>query len=378
MTEGKQPQHSQTGRSADRPAALRSGYTTGACATAAAKAALTALLTGSFPSPVVITLPKGQQPAFPLAFFHLQAGKAEAGIIKDAGDDPDITHGALIKAAVEPMPGGSGISFAAGEGVGIITRPGLLLPPGEAAINPVPRQMIEAEIRALCAQFGKRADYRITVSIPNGAELAQQTWNPRLGIIGGLSVLGTTGIVRPYSCSAWIYAIQQGIDVARANGAPHILAATGSTSQAAAEGFYRRRGAPVADYALIDMGDFAGAVLKYLRRHPVAQVSLAGGFAKFCKLAQGAMDLHSSRSQVDKDFVWQKAAEAGLDAEFKPQILAANSAKEILDLSLAAGINPAIPIAEAAKAQAVTVSGLSAKAMNVLIADRGGRIIAHV
>ncbi|MEO0388810.1 MAG: cobalt-precorrin-5B (C(1))-methyltransferase CbiD, partial [Pseudomonadota bacterium] len=168
------------------PRPLRKGWTTGACATAAAKAAFTALCTGAFPDPVTITLPRGGTAAFTLAREHLGEGEAIAAVVKDAGDDPDVTHGATVHAHVR-RGGPGGIAFRAGEGVGTVTRPGLPLAAGEPAINPVPRAMIET---ALSDVAGTCPDAIVTISIPGGAALAQKTWNPRLGIVGGLSVLG--------------------------------------------------------------------------------------------------------------------------------------------------------------------------------------------
>ncbi|HEX3066520.1 MAG TPA: cobalt-precorrin-5B (C(1))-methyltransferase CbiD, partial [Dongiaceae bacterium] len=169
---------------------LRRGWTTGACATAAAKAAFSALLTGEFPDPVEITLPKGERPSFALARQSLSASCASAGIVKDAGDDPDVTHQALIVSEVRRLPAGSGIVFRAGEGVGTVTRPGLPLPIGEPAINPVPREMMRLALAEIASAHGVDADAEITVCVPGGAEIARHTWNPRLGIVGGISILG--------------------------------------------------------------------------------------------------------------------------------------------------------------------------------------------
>ena len=213
---------------------LRRGWTTGACATAATRSALMALLGDGFEDPVTITLPGGQQPAFSLAHETQGEGFAEAGIIKDAGDDPDVTHGALVTARIEPALPGAGIVFRAGEGVGTVTRPGLPLAVGEPAINPVPRRMMREVIEAACAARNLPPDFQVTISVRNGRELAEKTWNPRLGILGGLSILGTTGIVVPYSCAAWIASIQRGVDVARAMGLTHLVGATGDTSEKAA------------------------------------------------------------------------------------------------------------------------------------------------
>ncbi len=273
---------------------LRRGWTTGACAAAAAKAATSALLGRGFPDPVRITLPKGQTPAFALADHAQGDGWAEAAVIKDAGDDPDVTHGATIRVRMARGTAGQGLVFHAGNGVGTVTKPGLPLAIGEPAINPVPRLMIDHAVADVLSQTGAAPDFDVTVCVDNGEELARHTWNGRLGIVGGLSILGTTGIVRPFSCSAWIASIHRGIDVAVASGTPHVIAATGATSEGVARALYG-----LDESACLDMGDFAGGVLKYLRRHPVPRLTLAGGIAKLTKLAQGAMDLHSARSQVD-------------------------------------------------------------------------------
>ncbi|HUN51210.1 MAG TPA: cobalt-precorrin-5B (C(1))-methyltransferase CbiD, partial [Candidatus Sulfotelmatobacter sp.] len=174
-------------------APLRRGWTTGACATAAAKAAYAALLSGVFPDPVGITLPGGERPAFALATEEIGDGFARAGVIKDAGDDPDVTHGALVTATVRPGAAGSGVSFRAGGGVGTVTLPGLPLPVGEPAINPAPRQMMRDAIAEAAREHGGSGDVSIEIGVAGGEALAARTWNPRLGIAGGLSILGTTG-----------------------------------------------------------------------------------------------------------------------------------------------------------------------------------------
>src|SRR5271157_5473667 len=205
---------------------LRRGWTTGACASGAARAAFEALMTGIFPDPVPIALPKGLRPEFALATQDLVqtpgADFARAGVVKDAGDDPDVTHGALIVATVRLGEPGSGVVFRAGEGVGTVTRPGLPVPPGEPAINPVPRAMIRTAVAEVAAEYGGSGDVVVALSIPGGEKIAERTLNLRLGIVGGLSILGTTGIVVPYSCSAWIHSIHRGIDVARAAGLDHV------------------------------------------------------------------------------------------------------------------------------------------------------------
>jgi cobalt-precorrin-5B (C1)-methyltransferase len=196
----------------DRP--LRRGWTTGACATAAAKAAYAALVTGQFPDPVEVTLPRGERPCFALALTRMDAASATAGVIKDAGDDPDVTHGALIVATVRAGPPGSGVSLRAGEGVGTVTRPGLPVPPGEPAINPVPRRMIRDAIMEVAALAGCAGDVEVEIAIPGGKELAAKTLNARLGLVGELSIICTTGTVMPYSARPDPF-IHRGIDAAR-------------------------------------------------------------------------------------------------------------------------------------------------------------------
>src|SRR5256885_1921160 len=308
---------------------LRRGWTTGACAAAAARAAFAALLTGDFPDPVAIRLPRGETPSFPLALAEHHAGAARAGIVKDAGDDPDVTHGALIVAELAWAAPGSGIAFRAGEGVGTVTRAGLALAVGEPAINPAPRAMIrDALVDVAEANGAPPPDLTVTIAIPGGERLAERTMNARLGILGGLSVLGTTGIVVPYSCASWIHAIHRGIDVARAAGLDHIAAATGATSERAVQLLY-----DLPEHALIDMGDFVGGTLKYLRRRPVARLTLAGGFAKLAKLAAGHLDLHSARSRVDLTWLAGMLAELGADATTRELARAAGGAAEILAIA---------------------------------------------
>ncbi|KZB52922.1 cobalt-precorrin-5B (C(1))-methyltransferase [Thalassospira xiamenensis] len=350
---------------------LRKGWTTGACATAATRAAWQALLSGEFPDPVTITLPRGETPSFSLIKAETGEGWARASVIKDAGDDPDVTHGAEIIATIRHGQQGSGITFRAGDGVGMITKPGLPIPVGEAAINPKPREMMTQQIVELANRFNATADVEIEISIPGGQEIALKTWNPRLGIVGGLSVLGTTGIVIPFSCSAWIHSIHRGIDVARATGRRHVAGATGKTSEAAIRQFYS-----LPDEAILDMGDFVGGMLKYLRRHPVEFVTISGGFAKLVKLAQGHMDLHSSRSEVDFEKLAETVAALGGDTGLVSEVASANTAKQVLELCTSRNVDIARTIAlQAAEAARATIDGASA--IEIVVVDRAGRIVAR-
>lgn len=353
---------------------LQRGWTTGACAAAASRAAYVALLTGQFPDPVAIKLPGGTRPEFHLALKEMTGSVARAGIVKDAGDDPDVTHGALVIAEIAAAPTGSGISFHAGPGIGTVTRPGLALSVGEPAINPGPRAIIAAALNEVAVQSGREsADAVVTLSIPGGEALAAKTLNGRLGIVGGLSILGTTGIVIPFSCSAWLHSIHRGIDVARAAGILHIAASTGSTSEAAVKQLY-----DLPEVALIDMGDFVGGTLKYLRRHPVPRLTLAGGFGKLAKLAQGHLDLHSSKSQVDI------AALAGVlrDLGASPAIVAAAAAAAGAGELLSAAtpqFAPALAARVAHQAREVALATLAGGiTLDVVIFDRRGAVLANV
>ncbi|MFI9028945.1 cobalt-precorrin-5B (C(1))-methyltransferase [Streptomyces sp. NPDC053560] len=384
------------GRSAQlKHTGLRPGWTTGACATAAATAAYTALLTGDFPDPVTIALPKGQTPAFALAVEELSEGgtgaeaenragaeggpgepagrRATAGVVKDAGDDPDVTHGALVRVTVRALPPGSGVVFKAGPGVGTVTRPGLPLDVGEPAINPVPRRLMRDHLAQVAARHGGgAADVELTVSVDHGEEIARSTWNPRLGILGGLSILGTTGVVVPYSCSAWIDSIRRGVDVARAAGRTHVAGCTGSTSEKTVVAEY---GLP--EDALLDMGDFAGAVLKYIRRHPVDRLTVCGGFAKLSKLAAGHLDLHSARSQVDKGFLAGLARRGGADEALAAEVAEANTGLAALQLCTAAGVPLGDLVAATARDQALEVLRGAPVTVDVICIDRAGNVVGR-
>jgi len=351
----------------DRP--LRRGWTTGACATAAAKAACAALLSGDFPDPVEIGLPGGRRVAFALAVSEAEEGCATAGVVKDAGDDPDVTHGALIKATVRRGAPGSGVTYRRGEGVGLVTRPGLPVAVGDPAINPVPRSMIAAAIGEVA---GQGADIQVEISVPAGETLAQKTLNPRLGIVHGISILGTTGVVIPYSCSAWIHSIHRGIDVARAMGLDHIAGATGNSSEAAVQAFHGLH-----EVALIDMGDFVGGMLKYVRSHPVARVTVAGGVAKMTKLAQGMLDVHSKRGLADLDALAAIVLEAGGSPALAERVRQANTVAEAFSIAGSEGVAVGDRVAAGAWETAAKALDRPDVALEILVFDRQGRLMGR-
>ena len=351
-------------------APLRRGWTTGACAAAATRAAAAALLGGTFPDPVPVALPRDRCPAFSLAHQEAGPGWARAGVIKDAGDDPDVTHGALVSATAHRGAPGTGVVLRAGAGVGIARKPGLPVPPGQPAINPEPRRYIEQAAADAAAACGQPPDLEVTLAIADGARLAAETLNPRLGIEGGLSVLGTTGVLEPFSCAAWIDAIQRGVDVARARGHQHIAATTGRTSEAAAR---EQLGLPAE--ALIDMGDFAGGLLKYLRRHPVPRLTLAGGVGKLTKLAQGFLDLHAHRSRADHDALARLATHWGASAELGRAIREANTVAEAFAHARDAGIPLGDAVARHARATARSLLRDAPVAVAVRVLDRSGATV---
>ena len=350
--------------------ALRRGWTTGACAAAAAAAAFRTLLTGNTQTSSQIRLPKGEEPAFSLSRSERVEDGWRCGVIKDAGDDPDVTHGCEVICTVKPGAAGTGVLFKAGDGVGTVTLPGLPVPVGEPAINPGPRSIISAAITGIAKELKTAADVEITISIPGGQVLAEKTMNPRLGILGGLSILGTTGIVIPFSCASWINSIHRGVDVARLQGITHLIAATGSTSEAAA----MRDHPDLPEQAFIDMGDFAGGLLKYLRRHPAPKLTIAGGVAKLAKLSQGHLDLHSSRSSLNMAKLAETAVELGADAALAGAIINANTAMQAWQLCDDAGIPLCDAIAKGAR-ETVMASLAGETDIDIIVYDRAGQAV---
>jgi len=275
------------GQNPSQSAQLREGFTTGACAAAAAKAAVLGLLGGRpYPSEVTVPFPSGEAIAFKVEWLRCLDSSVESAIRKDAGDDPDVTHGVLVVAKV-CWQEKADIAFEAGEGVGRVTKPGLSIPPGEPAINPGPRKMICAAIREVTER-----GVRVTLSIPGGEELAKKTFNPRLGIVGGISILGTTGRVRPFSCQAIRCSVACELDVAQAAGVTHPVLVPGHIGERSA-----RRQLKLSEDQLIEVGNEWGFVLEGLHSYRFKHVLLWGHPGKLAKLAGEAWDTHSSRSR---------------------------------------------------------------------------------
>ncbi|BCJ86103.1 cobalt-precorrin-5B (C(1))-methyltransferase [Effusibacillus dendaii] len=402
VNRGKQP--SESGRAdtegqADSEKPLRHGYTTGSCATAAAKAATHALLTGLQVSAVTIRIPAGEDVTFDIHNLEFTRDMASCSVIKDGGDDPDATHGAHIFATVT-LNDKAGIELDGGTGVGRITKPGLDLPVGYAAINPVPRKMITTTVAEEVDRFLKEkgitaGDFltegfpagvfaelgsavsvrglRVVISVPEGEEIAKKTLNARLGIIGGISILGTTGIVKPFSSAAYIASVVQAIDVAVANGCDHLVLTTGGRSEKIAQ----QELPDLPEEAFIQIGDFAGIALKHCAKQSVKQVTMSGMMGKFSKLAAGQMNLHSKGSQVDFEFLAEVAGRVGVQAELRQEILQANTAKQVGDMLEAAGYDKffallCLMISEECKKHAGSVFEV-----DTILAEFDGRIIGR-
>jgi len=334
--------------SAESPAPLRTGLTTGTCATACCVAAAQALFAQKQDATVSVTLPKGKQVDLPIIEYQAIEGGFKTATIKDAGDDPDATHGATLFVELRLSPK-HGVRFHAAQGVGTVTRTGLLLDVGEPAINPVPRKMMTEHLKGFAQTYQYQGGFDVSVGVINGEQIAQKTMNPRLGILGGLSILGTTGIVRPFSCAAYIASIHQGIDVARANGITHIAATTGNASEDVIKNHYQ-----LDDMALIEMGDFVGAVLKHIKKVEktdaiqLRKLSICGGFGKISKLAQGNMDLNSRVSSIDLGALAELAATLGASDALQSKMTHANTSVEALSFASSAGLELADAICQQA------------------------------
>ena len=307
---------------------LRSGYTTGACATACSKAALLALLTQQAVTQVTIMLPAGEQVAFNISSCALSPIESSCTTQKDAGDDPDVTHGAIIGAKVCLNDTGD-IRFLQGKGVGTVTLPGLAIGVGEPAINPVPRQMIEKACRKVLVEQGlERKGVDVTIFVEEGEKIAKRTLNERLGILGGISILGTTGIVTPFSASSYIASIRQGIDVALANGSQELVINSGARSEKYLKDLFPH----LPDYSFIHYGNWIGETLQKIAERPIKKVSMGIMLGKAVKLAEGQLDTHSSKNSWNKEFIHGLASAAGYPEAILNPILALNMAGRLPEL----------------------------------------------
>lgn len=311
---------------------MRTGYTTGACAAAAARAATLALIGGRPIEQVSIHLPVGRDATFPLYRCEFQDGGVRCSVIKDAGDDPDVTHLAEIAATVWRRQS-PGIDLRGGVGVGRVTLPGLGLEIGGPAINPVPRRMILAEVGEAAGELIDRGGLIVEISVPRGEELARKTLNARLGIIGGISILGTTGIVQPFSTAAYRASVGQGIDVAAANGQSVVVLSTGGRSERFAQQLLC-----LPDVCYVEMGEFTGFALKRAVQRRLQRAILAGMIGKFSKIARGHFMTHVAGNQVEPAYLAELAALSGAGVELRRQMAEANTARHVQELAQAGGL----------------------------------------
>ncbi len=370
-----------------RKKALRTGWTTGSCAAAAAKAAVAALDSGVTQRSVEIGLPSGQRVTFAVDTCTVlvppaaPAPSAEAVVVKDAGDDPDVTHGARLTANVrwrnEP-----GIDLDGGVGVGVVTKPGLGLDVGGPAINPVPRAMITASVGEVVDLDSRGV--RVVISVPDGERMARKTTNARLGIIGGISILGTTGIVRPFSTASWRASVEQAISVLAAQGENTVVLCTGGRTEQGA----MRLLPDLPEVCFVEVGDFTGAAIRRAVEHRVSRVVFVGMVGKLTKLADGVLMTHYTRSKVSLGLLSDITLAAGGTTELAGQVSAANTARHAAELWEAAGLLPAagrelcertakvlarFAAEAAAAAEAATGGPEAAPAVRVIMVDFTGR-----
>ncbi|UXH79100.1 cobalt-precorrin-5B (C(1))-methyltransferase [Roseateles amylovorans] len=364
------------------PRGTRTGFTTGACAAAAARAAVLGLAGGCVPDRIESLLPNGQRVWFEVHDGRCAPGSAHAMVVKFAGDDPDCTDGAHLTVDLQLLPGqAERVTFHAGDGVGMVTMPGLGLEVGGPAINPVPRTNIADNLReaapALLAEHG----VAVTISVPGGQEMARKTTNARLGILGGISILGTTGIVRPYSTAAWRASVVQGVQVAATVGHGLVALTTGGRTETFAIGALRAERPELPQACFVQMGDF----LRYALDEAVAQgiplVVLAVMVGKLTKIAQGETITHANRNVVDTDLVAEIARRIGASPADCEAIAAAETARFGAELMVERGLGDAF---HHALAQAAIDTLLApdrydrAFTLRVMVCDFNGQCVADV
>ncbi len=296
---------------------LHSGLTTGTCATAAAIAAATRLLTGETPDEVPVILPNGETIPVPVGY-----GEDHAYCIKQAGDDPDVTDGIEIQAQVEPSPH---FEICAGTGVGRFTLPGFDYSPGSPAINKAPRQMLRQNLEKLLTPHSQLLTLKVTISVPNGADIARRTFNPRLGIEGGISIIGVSGIVKPFSEEAFIESIRKCMEVAKASGTDRVVLHSGMKS----EGFLQTHYPDLPQQAFVEYGNAIGATLQIANELDIPRITLGIMLGKAVKLAEGHLDTHSKKQTMNKAFIIQMLKESGCDTKVIEQVASITLAREL-------------------------------------------------
>jgi cobalt-precorrin-5B (C1)-methyltransferase len=351
----------------DRPKALRTGWTTGTCASAAAKAATMLLMTGEPPRWVDVALPSGRRVTFAVDESGLDGDTARAVVVKDAGDDPDVTHGAHLTATVR-WKAGDGVSLAAGVGVGTVTRPGLGLDVGGPAINPVPRAMITQAVAEVAGERG----VEVVISVPEGERMARKTTNRRLGILGGISILGTTGIVRPFSTASWRASVMQAVQVAAAQHETTIVLCTGGRTEAGAVALLPS----LPEVCFVEVGDFTGAALRVAASHGMSQVVFVGMIGKLTKLAAGVLMTHYTRSTVDTGLLGEITRSVGAPSRVAATVDDANTARHAYEVWAATGLLRRAGDVLCARVQAVLARFVHGQlAADVAMVDFTGKVV---
>lgn len=355
---------------------LRTGYTTGTCAAAATKAALSTLVNGEKLSKVNVSLPKDKQITIDIAWIKHEGDKSvTAAVIKDGGDDPDVTNGAEVCATVSLLQASNKIVIDGGMGVGRVTKPGLGLEIGKAAINPTPLKMINHAIEEILnQQKNKRYGLSIIISVPKGEEIARKTDNPRLGIIGGISILGTTGIVIPYSTASFAASIRQSIDVSKAMGSDSVILTTGGRSEDFARAIY---GNSIADHAYIQIGDFIGFSIKQCAIKKIKKAYVVGFVGKLTKMAMGIKQTHVKGSHVDMNFLSDLASRSGANKEIVQQIKLANTARHVSELIDQSGLRVFYDILCKEVHNHLTKYSQSQLQLKIILLDFNGKIIGN-
>ncbi len=364
------------------PRGTRTGFTTGACAAAAARAAAQGLVSGRVPAVVESLLPNGDRVLFAVRDGGCEPRRARAVVVKFAGDDPDCTDGAHLTVDLRLLPGRAGeITFVAGDGVGTVTMAGLGLDVGGPAINPVPRRNIAENLREAAPRLLAEHGLEVTVSVPGGQAMAKKTTNARLGILGGISILGTTGIVRPYSTAAWRASVVQGIQVAAALGHGVVALTTGGRTESFAMGVLRAERPELPAACFVQMGDFLRYALDEAVAQGVVEVVLGVMVGKLTKIAQGESITHANRNAVDTELVAEVARQIGASDEDCAAIAAAETARFGAERMVERGLGEAFHRALAQRA----IDTLTAPeryghafALRVLVCDFDGRLAADV
>ena len=318
-----------------RSRALRTGWTTGTCASAAAKAAVTALRDQAGQDSVEVALPGGRRVRFSVDSCVYDPGQATAVVVKDAGDDPDVTHGARLTARAR-WRAAPGVGLAGGEGVGVVTKPGLGIEVGEPAITGTPRAMIVAAVGEAVGDAVDltAAGVQVVISVPGGERMARKTTNARLGILGGISILGTTGIVRPFSTASWRASVEQAVSVMAAQGEQTLVLCTGGRTERGAMGLLPELPA----VCFVEVGDFTGAALRRAMEVGLSRLVFVGMAGKLAKLAAGVLMTHYTRSKVDLGLLGQVTAAAGGTAALAEQVVTANTGRHAYELWEGAGL----------------------------------------